>query len=149
MKEWLRSLSPWGPFVARVVLGVIFLAHGSQKLFGWFGGGGWSATIEGFRSMGLPMPVTAMVILIEFFGGLALVLGVCSRLAGLAITAVMLGAIVTVHAQNGFFMNWFMEPDKGHGIEMNLALIGLALSVACTGPGRLALECTWCRDSQG
>lgn len=149
MKEWLRSLSPWGPLVARIDLGVIFIAHGSQKLLGWFGGPGWTGTIEAFRGMGMPAPLTALVILIEFFGGLAVLFGLCTRLAALGIAAVMVGAIVTVHWPNGFFLNWFNEPGKGHGIEMNLALIGLALSLCCTGAGKLALDCLWCREGSG
>lgn len=147
MNDWLRALSPWGPSLARLALGVIFTAHGSQKLLGWFGGLGWPGTIEAFKGMGMPSYLTALVILTEFFGGLAVLLGLFTRLAALGITAVMVGAIATVHWQNGFFLNWFNEPGKGHGIEMNLALIGLALTLACTGPGKMALECLWKRDS--
>jgi putative oxidoreductase len=141
MSEEKCGLEGWGPTAARLALGVIFLAHGSQKMLGWFGGYGWSATIGFFKeNLGIPAVLAALVILIEFFGGLAVVLGVCTRPAAAALAVVMLGAIATVHWRNGFFMNWYMEPDKGHGIEMNLALLGLALSLVFSGSGRLAVR---------
>ena len=149
MKDCLCSMPPWGPVIARLALGAIFLAHGSQKLLGWFGGSGWSSTIGFFQQqLGLPAFVAALVILIEFFGGLGVLLGVCTRPAAAGLAVIMAGAIATVHWQNGFFMNWMMEPGKGHGIEMNLALLGLALSLVCTGPGKLALGCLWCGQKE-
>src|SRR6266850_1040586 len=94
------SAVDWALIVARAVVGVIFMAHGAQKLFGAFGGPGLSAIVQ---MMG---PLGYLVTVGEFFGGLGLVLGLLSRFSAASIVLIMLGAIATVHAKSGFFMNW-------------------------------------------
>lgn len=137
----LRTSSSWAPLVARLALGSIFIAHGAQKLFGVFGGSGWSKTVEFFtQSMGLPLAVAALIVLIEFLGGIAVLIGLLTRLAALGIAVIMAGAIYTVHLQNGFFMNWFMVPDKGHGYEYHMALIALAVVLMIMGGGALSAD---------
>jgi putative oxidoreductase len=117
----------------RAVLGLVIFPHGAQKLLGWFGGRGREATLTGFtQGMGLPWLLALLVILAESVGAVMLVLGVLSRLAALGIASVMVGAIVTVHGQHGFF-----APD---GFEYHLLALGLALPLVLTGGGRLSVD---------
>jgi putative oxidoreductase len=119
---------------------VIFFAHGAQKLLGWFGGPGFGPTIQYFGAqMGVPAPLAILAILTEFLGGIAVLLGVFTRTAGLGLAVTMGVAAAKVHLANGFFMNWMGTPGVGHGIEMNLALGAMALFLTLAGPGRLAL----------
>lgn len=108
--------------VVRVVAGVIFAAHGAQKLFGAFGGPGLEKTVEQVGVMGYPVTIG------EFFGGLGLVVGFLTRFSAAALIVTMLGAIALVHGKNGFFLS-------GGGFEYNLALIGLLAPTLIAGPG--------------
>ena len=130
----------WSHLVVRLGLGVIFFAHGAQKVFGWFGGRGLSATIAGFRQMKIPPAATVLAAFIECFGGLAVLVGFLTRPAALGLIAVMLVAIAKVHAAHGFFLNWSMTPGKGHGYELNLALIAMALALLIGGGGVLSID---------
>ncbi len=127
-------------FIIRVVLGIIFFAHGAQKVLGWYGGHGLKGTVGFMVSMGLPAPVAYLVCFIEFLGGLGLIAGFLTRLAALGIAAVMLGAIATVHWKEGFFINWELKPGKGHGIEANLAYLAMALALLLDGAGALSID---------
>ena len=127
-------------FLLRVVLGVIFFAHGAQKVLGWFGGYGLKATVAYMKSSGLPEAIAYMVCFFEFLGGLGLIVGLLTRLDALAITIVMIGAIATVHWKNGFFINWELAPGKGHGFEANLAFLTMALALILDGGGWLSLD---------
>ena len=125
----------------RVPLGLIFMAHGSQKLFGLFGGQGVSATLKTFEEkMGIPPILTLLAMIAEFGGGLGVLAGGLTRLSALGIASVMAVAIYKVHLVNGFFMNWYCQPGRGHGIEYNLALLGMALSLVFTGGGKWSLD---------
>ena len=130
----------WSHLVVRLGLGVIFFAHGAQKVFGWFGGRGLSATIAGFRQMNIPPAATVLAAFIECFGGLAVLVGFLTRPAALGLIAVMLVAIAKVHVAHGFFLNWSMTPGKGHGYELNLALIAMALAILIGGGGVLSID---------
>jgi putative oxidoreductase len=131
--------------IVRVVLGVIFFAHGAQKVFGWFGGPGLRGAIAYFRgALGVPAPLTVLDAFTECFGGLAMIVGLLVRPAAVGLVLVMLVAIAKVHWANGFFINWSLEPGKGHGFEMNLALIGMALAVLVGGAGALSFD-RWLR----
>ncbi|MGH7304431.1 MAG: DoxX family protein [Candidatus Rokuibacteriota bacterium] len=134
------TYASWSHLVVRVVLGIVFFAHGAQKTFGWFGGHGLSATIGGFRQMNIPPAATALAAFIECFGGLALIVGLLVRPVAIGLILVMLVAIVKVHARNGFFLNFAMAPGKGHGYEFNLVLIAMALSVLLGGAGALSID---------
>jgi putative oxidoreductase len=135
------KLLPWAPVALRLGLAVIFIAHGGQKLFGLWNGPGLQATIEAFeRSLGVPSYLTLIVVGTEFFGGLTLLLGFLTRIAAAGLAADMTAAIIKVHFMNGFFLNWSITPGKGHGIEFNLALLAMTLSLLLSGPGRLALD---------
>ena len=121
-----RSAVDISLLVMRVIVGVIFVAHGSQKLLGVFGGPGLAGVVE---MMG---PVGYLVTIGEFFGGLGLIFGFLSRFSAASLIVIMIGAIVLVHGKNGFFL------DAG-GFEFNLALIGLLLPILLIGPGRFAI----------
>ena len=125
----------------RIPLGIIFIAHGAQKLFGLFGGHGLTATFRAFEEkMGIPPVFTFLAIIAEFGGGIGVLLGFLSRLSAFGIAAVMAVAIWKVHLVNGFFMNWFMAPGRGHGIEYNLALLGMALALVLKGGGLWSVD---------
>src|SRR5262245_2366172 len=106
-KRVLATSDAWAPLPLRVALGVVMFPHGAQKLLGWWGGYGFDGTL-GFLTgtIGLPWLLAVGVILIEFFAPLLLLAGVGTRAAAAGILAIMLGAIATVHAPFGFFMNW-------------------------------------------
>ena len=101
--------------IARLVLGVVFFAHGAQKMLGWFGGYGFPGTMNFFtQMMHIPAPLAFLAICAEFFGGLGLIVGFLSRIAAFGIAMNMLVAIFTVHIHNGFFANWSGQ-QKGRG----------------------------------
>jgi putative oxidoreductase len=129
-QQWDRAL-PWGIALLRVVVGFAFFMHGQQKLF-QMGIGGVSGF---FASLGIPAPEVAAVAvsLVETVGGLALILGVATRLAGLLLAADMLVAMLVVHRPNGFYAG-------DGGVELVLVLGAAALALAITGPGALALD---------
>jgi putative oxidoreductase len=97
------------------------------------------------QTAGLPAPLAALVIVAEFFGSIALILGLFSRAAAVGIISVMVGAILTVHLPNGFFMNWTGQ-QAGEGFEYHLLVIGMALSILIQGSGRLSLDRILARD---
>lgn len=119
-----------GLAVLRVVVGAIFLAHGGQKLFVW----GFAGVAQGFGGMGIPLAsVTGPAVgLVEFFGGLALVVGLLTRLASLGLAVVMAGAIVLVHLRAGFFLP--------NGSEFALALLGGNLALVLMGAGGYSVD---------
>jgi putative oxidoreductase len=119
----------------RIPIGIIFIAHGAQKLFGWFGGYGLEGTGQFFGSIGLN-PGYLMALLAgaaEFFGGLALVFGILVRPAAAALSFAMLVAIFAVHFSKGFFL------DKG-GYEYALALFAASLALLFSGAGRWSVD---------
>jgi putative oxidoreductase len=140
MEALLATDASLSLFILRVVLGIIFFAHGAQKVLGWYGGHGLKGTVGFMASMGLPVPIAYMVCFFEFLGGIGLIVGFLTRLAALAIAVVMVGAIATVHWKNGFFMNWELKPGKGHGIEANLAFLAMALAILLDGAGLLSID---------
>ena len=123
-----RSVVDITLLLVRIIVGVIFAAHGAQKLFGAFGGDGLAATVEKMGGGALPYLVTVG----EFFGGVGLVVGFLTRFSAASLIVIMIGAIAMVHGKNGFFL------AKG-GFEYNLALIGLLLPSLICGPGRLSI----------
>ena len=119
--------------LVRIIVGVIFAAHGAQKLFGAFGGMGLTRTVEMMGGGVLPY----LVVIGEFFGGVGLIFGFLSRFSAASLIVIMIGAIVTVHGHNGFFLS-FSDP-KLNGFEYNLALIGCLLPILICGPGRVSI----------
>jgi len=125
--------------ILRVVLGVVFFAHGAQRMLGWFGGFGFHDTMGAFAQMGMPAPVAFLIICAQFFGGLGLIVGLLTRIASLGIAGLMIGAIFMVHLQNGFFMNW-MGTQKGEGIEYHLLALAMAAALLLRGAGAFSLD---------
>lgn len=143
-RAWLRALlatnTSVAPLVLRATLAVVMIPHGAQKLFGWFGGGGFQATMAALtEGMGLPWIVAFAVVLIESLGSLALLLGLGTRVMAAGLAAVMLGAIATVHAPHGFFMDW-AGTQGGQGFEYHLLAIGIAVALMITGGGLASLD---------
>ena len=125
--------------IARLALAIVMFPHGAQKLLGWFGGYGFSGTFGFLTKSGLPAPVAVAVILIEFSAPLLLLAGLGTRFAALGIGAIMLGAIATVHASQGFFMNW-AGTQSGEGFEYHLLVMALAAVVVIRGSGAASLD---------
>ena len=125
--------------ILRVVLGVVFFAHGAQRMLGWFGGDGFHATMGAFAHMGMSALVAFLIICTQFFGGLGLMVGLLTRIASLGIAGLMIGAIFKVHLANGFFMNW-MGTQKGEGIEYHLLALAMAAALLLRGAGAFSLD---------
>ena len=132
--------------VVRLVLGVVFFAHGAQKMLGWFGGYGYSGTMGFFEHSGIPAVFAFLAIAAEFFGGIGLLLGLLSRVAAFGITCNMLVAIATVHAANGLFMNW-TGAQKGEGFEYHLLTLAITFLIMVRGGGALSLDRLLSRDA--
>ncbi|WP_447793333.1 MULTISPECIES: DoxX family protein [Pseudomonas] len=131
----LSTRAGYGLTILRIFVGIIFAAHGSQKLFGAFGGYGIAGTAQYMESIGLA-PGHLMAMLAggtEFFGGLALIIGLLVRPAALGLTFLSLVAIFTVHISNGLFMS-------NNGYEFALALLGGSLAVLIEGAGKLSVD---------
>jgi putative oxidoreductase len=128
------------PLISRVTLGLVMFPHGAQKMLGWYGGHGFSGTLNYFTgTMHIPAFLALLAILAEFAGAIGLVLGLLSRLAALGIASVMTVAILMVHAANGFFMNWGGS-QKGEGFEYHVLALGLALVVLVQGGGKASVD---------
>ncbi|MGD0469637.1 MAG: DoxX family protein [Terriglobales bacterium] len=139
MKRLMGTSNDVSFTILRVVLGVVFFAHGAQKMLGWFGGYGFHRTMGAFTHMGMPAAVAFLIICTEFFGGLGLIVGLFTRIASLGICGLMIGAIFMVHLQNGFFMNW-MGAAKGEGIEYHLLVLAMAAALLLRGAGAFSLD---------
>ena len=139
LKRLMATSSDVSFTTLRVVLGVVFFAHGAQKMLGWFGGYGFHGTMGFFTHMGMPAPVAFLVICTEFFGGLGLIVGLLTRIAALGIGVEMIGAIFMVHLPNGFFMNW-TGTQKGEGFEYHLLAIAIAAALLLRGAGAFSLD---------
>ncbi len=139
LKKLMGTGDDLGAFVARLALGIVMFPHGAQKVLGWYGGMGLSATFNAFRGMGMPAPLIVLIFAAEILGSLGLVLGLLGRVAAFGITALMLGAIAMVHGKFGFFMNW-MGNQKGEGFEYHILALGLALAILIKGSGRWSLD---------
>ena len=136
----LKTNNHAAPLIARVMLGLVMFPHGGQKMLGWFGGHGFSGTMNHFTgTMQIPAVFAFLAILAEFAGALGLIFGLFSRVAAFGIACVMAVAILTVHAANGFFMNW-SGAQNGEGFEYHLLVFGLALIVMIYGGGKASLD---------
>lgn len=128
--------------ILRLTLGVVFFAHGAQKMLGWFGGYGFSGTMGFFtHQLGIPAPLAFLAIVTEFFGGLGLILGLLTRIPALGIGAEMAVAIFMVHLPNGFFMNW-TGAQKGEGFEYHLLAIAISAVLLLRGAGAYSVDRT-------
>ena len=135
MKKLLATVNDNTLTLMRLILGVVFFLHGSQKLLGWFGGFGFSGTMNFFTSMlHIPAPFAVVAICAEFFGGIGLILGLLARVAAFGIAVNMVVAVLMVHFANGPFMNWYGN-QKGEGYEFHLLVLALAITIIIRGAG--------------
>lgn len=135
----LKTDNTFSTLLLRVALGAVFFPHGAQKVLGWWGGHGFSGTM-GFMTGTLHIPAVFafLAIAAEFAGALGLIVGLGTRVAALGIAAVMTVAI-TMHAQHGFFMNWYGN-QKGEGIEYHLLALAIALALILRGGGKWSAD---------
>ena len=133
--QTMQSRKGYDTLALRLAAGVIFVAHGAQKLFGWFGGHGLEGTAGWMESIGLaPGYVLAMLAgSAEFFGGLLLLFGFLVRPGALVLAFTMLVAIFSAHIQNGLFM-------ANNGYEFALALLAISIALAVRGAGSLSVD---------
>ena len=128
------------PLIARLTLGIVMFPHGAQKALGWFGGYGFSGTMNFFTGqMHIPALFAFLAIAAEFAGSIGLITGFFSRVSAFGIAVNMLVATLTVHAANGFFMNWFGN-QKGEGFEFQILAVGLSLVVILSGAGKWSVD---------
>lgn len=132
-----------GNYVAtllRLVLGIVFFAHGAQKMLGWFGGYGFTGTMGFFtHQMGIPAPFAFLAIMAEFLGGFGLILGFLGRIAAFGIACNMVVAVAMVHHNFGMFMNWAGN-QKGEGFEFHLLAVAMLSAVMILGSGALSVD---------
>ncbi|OKY27378.1 DoxX family protein [Thalassotalea sp. PP2-459] len=135
LKAIIATKAGYSTLALRIPIGIIFIAHGAQKLFGWFGGYGLEGTGGWMESIGLS-PGYLMALLAgsgEFFGGAFILFGLLTRPAAVALSVTMVVAIFAVHFENGLFMS-------NNGYEFGLALLAASVSLAFSGAGKLALD---------
>lgn len=135
----LGTRNDWSLTVLRLTLGIAMLPHGLQKTLGLFGGQGFTATMDGFVGRGMPAWLAFLVILAESAGALGLLAGLLTRIAAFGIGCVMVGAILLVHLQHGFFMNWH-GTQAGEGFEYHLLALGIAIALVLSGGGARSLD---------
>ena len=140
LAQLLQTDPNWVLTILRVVLGVVMVAHGAQKMLGWFGGYGFSGTMGYFtKSMGIPAPFAFLAICAEFLGGLGLILGLLTRIAAFGVGVNMLVAVLMVHRQHGLFANW-TGAQKGEGYEYHLLALAIVIAIIVQGAGALSLD---------
>lgn len=140
MKMFFQTEDDWSSLILRVMMGIVMFPHGAQKLFGWFGGFGFSGTMGAFtESMHIPAVIAFLVIIGESFGSLALILGFLTRFSAASLAIIMVGAIKIAHWENGFFMNWFGK-QAGEGFEFHLLVIAICAALVLTGGGKWSVD---------
>ena len=138
LRKLIQTNNRLAPAILRLVLGVVFFAHGAQKMLGWWGGYGFSGTMGAFtHQMGIPAVFAFLAIAAEFFGGLGLILGLLGRVAAFGIACNMVVAIAKVHAVNGMFMNWAGN-QKGEGIEYHLLVLAITATIMMAATSTLS-----------
>jgi len=143
LKKLLASNAGFAPLALRLPISIIFMAHGSQKLFGWFGGYGLQGTGQWMASIGVE-PGVLMAFLAgsgEFFGGLFILIGLLTRPAAAVLAFTMIVAIFSTHFSNGLFLS-------NGGYEFGLALLAASVSLAISGAGKLSVDSLLSKSSQ-
>jgi len=139
-RNLMKTTDDFSLTLLRLVLGVVFFAHGAQKALGWFGGYGFSGTMRFFtQQMHIPAALAFLAIAAEFLGSIGLLLGLLGRVAAFGITCNMVVAICMVHRHIGFFANWSGQ-QKGEGYEYHLLAIAIALSIMIKGSGAFSAD---------
>ncbi len=131
MEFFIRNYQFLVPYILRLLLGIVFILHGTQKLFGWFGGSGLEGFVAWMGTFGVPVWLAYVAVACECLGGLSVLLGIVPELGALMIMGTMIGAIVLVHWPHGFFI-------QNNGYEYTLTLVLLCVALIASGPGN------WC-----
>ncbi len=140
MKNIFQTANSWSSLIIRVMLGIVMFPHGAQKLFGLFGGYGFSASLGIFTDkMHIPAFFAFLAIMAEGLGSMGLIIGFLTRVAAFGILCNMIVAIWMVHWPNGFFMNWF-GTQKGEGFEYHLLAIAICLALLISGGGKWSVD---------
>jgi len=137
----IQTKADAAPTILRVVLGVEFLIHGSQKVLGWWGGYGFSATLSGFEHSGIPAVLAVLAMVAEFCGGMGLIVGLLGRVAAFGIFCVMVVA-AWMSRGNGLFMNWGGQ-QKGEGMEYHLLALAMTAAIMVMGSGAWSVDRWW------
>jgi putative oxidoreductase len=140
LRKLLQTDDNPATIILRLVLGVVFFAHGAQKVLGWFGGPGFAGTMGAFTNyMHIPAPLAVLAICAEFFGGLGLLFGFLTRIAAVGISVNMLVAVAALHHNFGFFMNW-TGTQKGEGFEYHLLVLAITAFLLIRGAGAFSVD---------
>lgn len=147
IRDLLRTPNDKVATLLRIVLAIVVFPHGAQKMLGWFGGFGPSATL-GFLTtqMGIPYAIALLVFVGEFFAPIALFIGIFGRIAALAIAINFTTVALKAHVQNGFFMNWGGQA-RGEGYEFFILLVGIAVALVVRGSGAFSIDRLLTRNS--
>ena len=140
LKRLLATDDDTAALVARLTIAIVIFPHGAQKLFGWFGGHGWSGTMEFFTRWGFPAFLVVALIIAESIGMISLALGFLGRIWAIAIAIIMFVAVYKARHFSHFFMNWYMEPRRPEGFEYHLLVLGLVLIVLIFGSGKWSVD---------
>jgi putative oxidoreductase len=138
-RRFVQTEPSYALLVLHVALAIVIFPQGAQKLLGWFGGAGFDGTLQLFAALGVPAGIAVLVIVSDFFGSLALAIGLVGRFAVFGTTMVMLGAMVLVHGQNGFFLNWNGD-QAGEGIQFHLLVVVVAVVLMVKGSGAWSID---------
>jgi len=140
MKKIIQTANSWSILIIRVMLGIVMFPHGAQKLFGLFGGHGFSGSMGFFTDkMHIPAFFAFLAIVAEGLGSMGLIIGLLTRVAAFGILCNMTVAIWMVHWPHGFFMNWFGN-QKGEGFEYHLMAIAICLALLISGGGKWSVD---------
>lgn len=139
-QKLLSTTDDFSLTILRVIAGLVFFAHGAQKMLGWFGGYGFHGTMGFFtQEMHIPALFAFLAICAEFFGGLGLIVGFLSRVAAFGVLCNMLVAVSLIHHKFGLFMNWGGD-QKGEGFEYHLLAIAAMLAIIIKGAGAFSVD---------
>jgi putative oxidoreductase len=139
-KKIIRTTDNYSFTFLRAALGMVLLAHGVQKAFGWFNGFGWNNSINYFTgTVGLPYTLAAFVILIETLGAVLLIVGFAGRINAALMAIVIAGAFFVDHVHNGFYMNWF-GVQKGEGYEFDILFWVISIAIVINGSGKFSID---------
>jgi len=140
VRKLMATDNDFATTILRLFLGIVFFAHGAQKMLGWFGGYGFTGTMGFFTGvMHIPAPFAFLAIAAEFFGGLGLIFGLLTRVAAFGIFCDMVVAVAMVHSKIGFFMNW-AGSQQGEGYEYHLIALAALAFVMIRGGGAASLD---------
>ena len=136
----LATRNDFAATALRIFLGLVILPHGLQKVFGWFGGFGFTGTMHHFtETMGIPYLLALLAIIAESAGAAALIAGFLTRISAFGVGITIAVGALMVHLDNGFFMNWFGN-QAGEGFEYHLLVVGMALALMISGGGSFSVD---------